>query len=325
MRRRVARTADGRGSLLALVAEALSRALGEAGARARARQLVMAGAVRVDGRPTRRPGWRPAAGARVVAAADLARLRPVGARHDRPAALGPERVLYEDDALIAVDKPPGIPTHATADPGRPHLVGLVARLLAKHGRSGGRVAELAVHQRLDRDTSGVLLLVKDPRANAALASAFAAGRVEKTYLALTARPARLPPAAWRRATPVGRAGHAKPAVTEFRVREVLPRALLVEAQPRTGRRHQVRIHLAEAGLPVLGDREHGGRAAARAGRTLLHALRLSLPHPVTGRPLAIESPLPEDFSAALAAARGAGGAVLRRPESRRSPVRRARS
>jgi 23S rRNA-/tRNA-specific pseudouridylate synthase len=318
--RRIALTADGRESLVSLLADGLGAALGTPASRAQARQLVMAGAVRVNGRPARRPGWRPAAGARVEAEVDRARLRPVGPRGDRRASLGPERILYEDAALLAVDKPPGLPTHATADPARPHLVGLVSALLAERG---GPAPVLAVHQRLDRDTSGVMLLVKDPAANAGIAAAFAAGRVAKTYLALTLRPRALPPVEWRSSGEVGPPGRKQAAATDFRVREVLPQALLVEASPRTGRRHQVRIHLADAGMPVLGDREHGGpAAAARAPRSMLHALRLALPHPLTARPLVIESPLPDDFNARLAALRA--GARPRGRERRRSRGRPAR-
>jgi 23S rRNA pseudouridine1911/1915/1917 synthase len=322
--RRIAVAADGRTSLVALLAEALTATHGAPGARARARQLVMAGVVRVDGRMVRRPGWRPGAGARIEAMVDAAQLRPVGPRHDRALLLGPASILYEDAALIAVDKPAGIPTHATADPARPHLVGLVSALLARRGGGG---PSLGVHQRLDRETSGVLLLVKDGRANAGLGAAFARGAVRKLYLALTARPRRLPPGRWVDSSPIGQPGEAQAAETEFRLREVLPGALLVEARPRTGRKHQIRIHLQRSGLPVLGEREHaaaGSRAGPRAPRLMLHALRLELPHPLTGKPLSIESPLPPDFSALLGAL-GASGARAARGAGRRGPRgRRAR-
>jgi 23S rRNA pseudouridine1911/1915/1917 synthase len=309
--------ADGRATLASLLAAALGRARGEPASQARARQLVMAGVVRVDGRRARRPGWQPPAGACVEAVFDEARLRAIGPRRDRHVRLGPKAILYEDAALIAVDKPPGLPSHATADPARPHLVGLVGSLLA---RRGGTPPVLGIHQRLDRDTSGVLLLVKDPAAHAGVAAAFAAGAVEKTYWALTARPRRALPRRWRASSAIGRPGDEKPAATELRVLETFPGGLLVEARPRTGRKHQVRIHLARAGAPILGDADYGARATAPgAARVMLHALRLELPHPLTGRPLVIESPLPADFKAALTALRAGAGARSTAPRRSRGP------
>jgi 23S rRNA pseudouridine1911/1915/1917 synthase len=269
---------------------------------------VAAGAVRVDGHVLRAAG-RPLRAGQVVGAAvrpELLRARATAT--DRPFRLTPEKVLYRDDVLLAVDKPPGLPTHATADPSRPSLVAHVTGYL----REAGAIPYVAVHQRLDRDTSGVVVLATDPRANEGLARAFAGRRVEKTYLALTARPSPLPPRRLHVTVPLaapggGRrvttSGHeAKPAETRIVVREVLRDALLVEALPLTGRKHQVRVHLAHAGMPILGDPVYGD--GGRAPRLMLHARRLLLPHPLTGRPLVIESPLPADFEAALARLRG---------------------
>ena len=276
---------------------------------ARVRALVAAGAVRLDGEVVRAAGRPVRAGQLVDAALHLDLLRPRAANRDRPFRLTPAAILYRDDVLVAVDKPPGLPTHATADPSRPSLVGHVAEHLR-----GAEAAYVAVHQRLDRDTSGVVLLATDPRANEGLARAFEGRQVEKSYLALTARPSPLPPRRLRVTVPLGAPGGgrsgrvaaggpgAKAAETEIVVREVLEGALLVEARPLTGRKHQVRAHLAHAGMPILGDPVYGdGR---RAPRLMLHARRLALPHPLTGRPLVIESPLPPDFEAALARLRG---------------------
>ena len=278
---------------------------------ARVRALVAAGAVRVDGEVLRAAG-RPVRAGQVVAAVvrpELLRARATAT--DRPFRLTPERILYRDDVLLAVDKPPGLPAHATADPSRPSLVARVTEYL----RETGATPYLGVHQRLDRDTSGVVLLATDPRANAGLARAFAGREVEKAYVALTARPSPLPPRRLRVTVPLGAPGEgrrvtiggreAKPAETEVAVREVLRDALLVEARPLTGRKHQVRAHLAHAGMPILGDPVYGdGR---RAPRLLLHARRLALPHPLTGRRLVIVSPLPADFEAALERLRGKFG------------------
>jgi 23S rRNA pseudouridine1911/1915/1917 synthase len=282
----------------------LSASLGRPVPRARVRALVAAGQVRVGGAVLKAPGRPLRTGQRVQAAVRPDLLLPRAQRTDRPFSLTERAVLYRDPALLAVDKPPGLPTHATADPSRPSLVGHVERYL----REAGRAAYVGVHQRLDRDASGVVLFAIDPRANAGLARAFDERRVEKTYLALVARPAVVPRGRVVVRRPVRAAGGkasrpreeaAKAAETEILVREVLADALLVEAKPRTGRRHQVRVHLAQAGMPILGDAVYGG-AGGRAPRLMLHAHRLALPHPLTGEPLAIESPPPEDFASLLA-------------------------
>ncbi len=275
--------------------------------------MIVAGAVRADGRVERKPGRALRSGQRIEALVRPAALQPPRVRSDRPFRLDAGAIVYRDEAVIVVSKPPGLPTHATADPERPHLVGHVQKLLAAEGRA----PYVAVHQRLDRDTSGLVLLAVDPAANPGLARAFEGRAVEKVYLALTARPPVLPATSFRvelplavpegggRVRPGGRG--ALPAATDVVVREVLPRALLLEVRPRTGRKHQIRVHLAQAGLPILGDSSYGpGPAPARAlpvPRLMLHAWRLSLPHPVSGRALACESPLPDDFRAALRAAR----------------------
>jgi 23S rRNA pseudouridine1911/1915/1917 synthase len=291
--------------------EWLARILGTEPSRAAVRRLIMAGGLRVRGRPLRAPGRLIDGGA----ALELI-VRPELVRRDLgPSSLDEAHILFEDDALIAVDKPPGLATVPSADPRRPSLVGLMEGLLRSRAGGGQKATRsLGVHQRLDQDTSGVVLFAKDPAANAGLSAQFAARTVEKTYLALTERPARVPPKAWRSDAIV----EDRPAVTEFVVAEVLARGLLVEARPRTGRKHQVRIHLADAGMPILGDRRYGG-ASGDAPRVMLHAARLALRHPLTGAPLSVESPLPADFRAALEARRAAREAA---PAAR--PRRRAR-
>jgi 23S rRNA pseudouridine1911/1915/1917 synthase len=283
-------------------------------ARARVRALIAAGAVQIDGVPRRSPSLGLRAGARVDALLHLEALRSSASRTDRPFTLGAADVLYEDDWLIAIDKPPGLPTHATADPHRPSLAGALQekRAAAGHGRY------VAIHQRLDRDTSGVVVFAIDPAANEGLARAFAGRQVEKTYVAL----ARLPVGAAASVTkgskltidvPLAvsqdgrvRAGGpgAKAATTEVTVRETLNGLLLVEARPASGRKHQVRVHLAHAGFPIAGDPLYGVQAPGLpAPRLMLHAARLMLPHPISGRPLVLESPLPLDFVLLLEKAR----------------------
>jgi len=313
--RRVA-AGDGGRRLVDVLLDWLRERLADEVPMARVRALVASGGVRVDGAVVRAPGRPLRSGQHVEALVDVERLRPRALALDRPFELTPERILFRDAFLLAVDKPPGLPTHATADPSRPSLVGHVERFLAPPGaprEAAGRVVgvpTLAVHQRLDRDTSGVVLFGLDPRANAGLARAFAERLAEKTYLAITAAPRTLPGKRFRVSAPIGpaRAGRpgvalggrgARPAETDVLVREVLKGALLVEARPLTGRKHQVRAHLAEAGLPILGDTTYGS-ADAHVPRLMLHAWRLALPHPVTGEPLRLEAEVPPDFAAVLA-------------------------
>jgi 23S rRNA pseudouridine1911/1915/1917 synthase len=288
---------------------------------ARVRALVSAGGVRVDGVVVRAPGRPLRRGEHVRALVKPELLQARSRALDRPFVLTPAAVLFDDGAVLAVDKPAGLPTHATADPSRPSLATHVERYL----RERGRTAPVAVHQRLDRDTSGVVLFGVDPRANAGLARAFADRLAEKAYLAITAAPVPRPPVRFRIEAPLGAAAPgregvrvggkgAKPAETDVLVREVLEGALLVEARPLTGRRHQVRAHLAHAGMPILGDPVYSpppadlragfrGPAGPKVPRLMLHAWRLALPHPISGKPLVIDSPIPSDFAAVVAGLR----------------------
>jgi RluA family pseudouridine synthase len=265
------------------------------------RQLIMAGAVRVNGRPLRRPAQTLAAGDRIEAHVALARLAESRAA-DEPFTITPKDVLYEDEWLLAVAKPPGISTVSTADPRRPHVVGAVQEYLAG-GSKRKTPPYVGVHHRLDRETSGVLLFTKDAAANPALAQAFAAREVHKTYHALTSRPATLPPVVWRVSGMMEvEGGESVEAETEFERLRVFPRALLVEARPRTGRKHQIRIHLVSKGMPILGDaRYQNDPGAVAAPRLMLHARALRFLHPMTRREVRIESHQPDDFRRMLRA------------------------
>ena len=274
----------------AALGEWLEARLGRKLSKSAVRRVIIAGTVREAGRPQRGPGLLLRAGQTLEVSVDPQRLEVPLARQDPSFVVTPAAILFEDASLIAVDKPSGLPTVPTADPARPSLVRAVEAHLAR------TVApkHLGVHQRLDRETSGVVLFVKDPRANAGLAESFAKHRIEKTYHALTSQPRSRPLPRWRGTRPIG----TQNATTEFSLVEVLEGALLVEARPRTGRKHQIRIHLAEAGMPVLGDTLYGAKAAtaeASSLRLMLHASRIALPHPLTGVRLVIESPWPEDF------------------------------
>ncbi|MEW6490641.1 MAG: RluA family pseudouridine synthase [Thermodesulfobacteriota bacterium] len=204
-------------------------------------------------------------------------------------------VLYEDGECLAVLKPPGLPSGPTRDPGRLHAAALAERVAGR---------KLTLLHRLDKDTSGVLLLGKTPAFSTALLDAFRHRRVEKRYLALVrGRPtesfevvSHLREGEGDRMLTV-RAGGMR-AETAFRVLARAREYALVEAAPRTGRTHQIRIHLAQAGCPILGDPLYGGDAAAEGApvpRQMLHAWTLAFVHPATGAELRLEAPVPADF------------------------------
>lgn len=301
--------------------EALARPL----SKATVRRLIMAGVLRVDGRPSRRPGMLVAPGLRIEALLDAARLPPAA----RPGVVVPPAglvVLYEDEWLIAVAKPAGVQVHASADSERVDLYTLVRQQLA--ARSGTRetgieglpgLPYLGLHHRLDRDTSGVVVFTKQPTVNKALAGQFENRSVEKSYHAVTGTRDGVPRGEWRvegrlalqgpgrRARVASTASGGREAVTVFRVLDRLRGGLLVEARPETGRKHQIRAHLAESGLPILGDVRYGGAATVGGvtiRRTMLHARRIVLAHPLTGLQVSIECGYPEDFGEVLARLRG---------------------
>ncbi len=268
-----------------------------------ARRTLDAGGVFLDGRRCKVAGRTLHPGQQVVV-----NLEEGGRAAPSSATLDASRVLRADADLVFVDKPAGVPAQPTLTSDRGALPELVGALLG---------APVTLVHRLDRETSGVTVLARTRRAAAALAESFRTGGPEKTYLALTARPPE--PREGTIALALGkdparpglrrvdRAGD--PALTHYRTLRAGPAAALVEARPETGRTHQIRVHLAAAGAPLLGDARYGG--PRRVGevavpRVMLHAARLALRHPVTGEPLAVESPLPEDFRALERALLGDG-------------------
>jgi 23S rRNA pseudouridine1911/1915/1917 synthase len=194
----------------------------------------------------------------------------------------------------------------------------------------------AAFKRLDATTTGVVLFSKTRNAAVGLDAAFAGRHVEKTYLALCETRQCVVPDRIDAALDVsgrGRRGRVRPspdgraAATRVQVRERFPACALIEAKPVTGRKHQVRAHLADAGLPILGDTRYGGPAqlGGRAiPRPMLHASQLRLPHPVSGEPLSIVAPLPEDFEDLLVWLRRRAGLQRRQGGDGSDPSRRRR-
>ncbi len=304
----------------------LLRAAGAADApsRGEVQRWVEAGRVRVDGRAAAKAGERLRAGASL--AAEPLPPPPSEARPDPAVAF---RVVFEDEWLLVVDKPAGLVVH----PSRGHPEGtLVNGLLARgplapddeRDRGPEGLPRPGIVHRLDKGTSGLMVVAKRPRAREGLKALFAAHDIERSYLALAvgataaqtvARPHARHPTDRLRFT--SRLAEGKRAVTHVEVLSRLAggKATLVRCRLETGRTHQIRVHLAEAaGTPVLGDPLYGRapadpllrRLGEALGRQALHAEVLGFAHPVTGLPLRWASPPPDDMAAAL---RALGGEV----------------
>ncbi len=268
------------------------------GSRAAAERVIESG-VRVDG-VTRAKSWRLQGGEEV--------------EFERPAEpLSPEReelglsIPYEDEHLLIVDKPVGLVVH----PAPGHATGtLVHGLVGVSG--GGEEERRGIVHRLDRDTSGLLVVAKTEQAYARLQAMVRARELEREYLAVVrGHPRSL---RGRIEAPIGRdrtdptrhsldTDSPRDAVTHFEVVELLPEHALLRVSLETGRTHQVRVHLAAIGVPVSGDPLYGVKGDLGLPRQFLHAARLAFPHPMTGAPVEFESPLPPDLEAALGRAR----------------------
>lgn len=216
-----------------------------------------------------------------------------------------ERILYEDDDLIAVNKPAGISTHAADPERRDDAVSRLASFLAERDGVDEGSVYLGIHQRLDRDTSGVLVFTKKQRANASLAAQFEGRTVRKRYVAAVERwPARAQEGVLRhvlvREAPdrmrVARSPREKgvEAITQFRLLERMGERVLLELRPKTGRTHQLRVQVAAMGGAIAGDRTYG---KAPADRLMLHAASLRFEHPITRRKLTLEAPIPDAIPA----------------------------
>jgi len=271
--------------------------------RADVQRAISEGRLLVDGR--QRPKSFPLSGGEWVTV-DLSGWR------DIPPEPPPVPIRFEDEHLLVVAKPAGIPTHPTASRRSGTLVNRLLGMGAALSPGSAPDRPGIVH-RLDAGTSGLLVVAKDVRAQELLSDLFARHDVDRRYLALVRGQvehdwfAVEAPLTRRGARIVVRRGQGRPAETELEVQERLERATLVRAAPRTGRTHQIRVHLAAVGHPVLGDGRYGGGGddARRLGltRPFLHSWRLAFNHPITGRRLELEEPLPKDLEDALGRAR----------------------
>jgi 23S rRNA pseudouridine1911/1915/1917 synthase len=200
-------------------------------------------------------------------------------------------IVYEDDDVIVVDKPPGLVTAPTPESDKGNLLELLQR-----------TRKTWLVHRIDRDTSGLLVFAKTAEANKVLAERFVHHDIERAYIAVVVGEV-------ADAMTIDAPIDGKRAVTHVTVTERLAEATVLECRLETGRGHQIRIHLAGRGHPVLGDTRHGGEVARRFSlrppRLALHAAVLGFAHPRTGAPMRFEAPLPDDLARWLAALRSA--------------------
>ena len=276
-------------------------------------RLIEEGHIRVNGRMVK-PTHTPRAGEQVEVHWPEASEPSV-----RPEPI-PLEVLYEDDALVVLNKPPGLVVH----PASGHETQTLVNALLHHCRgqlSGiGGVARPGIVHRLDKDTSGCMVVAKNDETHLALSAQFASRKIEKIYHAIVCGEMARDQGEIRAAIArhcshrkcmvvdeeVGREAH-----TSYRVLERLQEATLAEARLHTGRTHQIRVHFKFLGYPLVGDATYGHRQNVRlaeltgysAPRQMLHACHLAFVHPRTGRRVSFEAPLPEDFLDALAALR----------------------
>jgi 23S rRNA pseudouridine1911/1915/1917 synthase len=276
--------------------------------RSRLQRWIEAGQVRVDGQP-RRPRDKVSVG-QVIEVDAL--VEPLGDCVPQAIPLTP---VFEDDQILVIDKPAGLVVHPAAG----HRDGTLQNALLSHAPGLESVPRAGIVHRLDKDTTGLLVVAKTLRAHASLVAQLQARRVHREYRALVIGEMI---AGGRIDAPVGRhpsqrtrmavVSDGRPATTHYRVRERFAGHSLMDVRLETGRTHQIRVHMAHLGHPLVGDRLYGGRPRPPRGaspalvdalqgfsRQALHALRLGLEHPTLGVEMRWEAPIPEDLAALL--------------------------
>lgn len=269
--------------------------------RSRLQSLIRAGCILLNGHPAK-PSQK------VAAAMTISVDVPPPVSTELVAQEIPFEVLYEDDDIIVLNKPAGLVVHPAAG----HASGTLVNALLAHCPNlagiGGEKRPGIVH-RLDRDTTGAMVVAKNDMAMHALVSQFRQRQMEKEYLALVW--GRLAPLTGRIETPIGRNPHnrkamsataasGRPAITVYETLELFVDTSLVKVRIETGRTHQIRVHMAFLGHAVVGDPQYGRQRNAVLpipvpGRQMLHAVRLGLRHPRTGETLRVEAPVPDDM------------------------------
>jgi 23S rRNA pseudouridine1911/1915/1917 synthase len=271
--------------------------------RAGAERLLASGAVLVDGAP--RPKSHRLAGGEVVEFEPPRQSEGALVPEDMPL-----RIAWEDEHLLVVDKPAGLVVH----PAPGHATGTLVHGLLTHAAAGGEEDRPGIVHRLDRDTSGLMVVARSGEAHDRLQALVRRRELDRHYLALVVGRPRS--RSGRIEAPIGRdrrdplkhslaTDRPRDAVTHFELVELLAAHALLDVRLETGRTHQIRVHLAAVDLPVAGDPVYGRPLELGLERQFLHAARLAFTHPLTGERVETESPLPDDLAAALARARTA--------------------
>ena len=268
-------------------------------------QLIESGAVQLNGRAAGKPAHKVKAGD-----AGTVELRPTPqSQAFRPEAMALE-LLFQDEHLLVLDKPAGLVVH----PAPGNWSGTLLNGLLAHDGVAQMLPRAGIVHRLDKDTSGLMVVARSRAAMDALVQAIAARAVARQYLALAHKPW-VGPRQRQVDAPIGRdprnrlrmavvdleRSPGKNAVTGFELLENADAGCLVRATLQTGRTHQIRVHMASVGHPLVADELYGGAAAAGMQRQALHAIRLAFVHPVSHQALEFHAPLPADMAAALAA------------------------
>ena len=295
----------------------LPQVLGEPISKTKIRKLVLAGAVYVNRHRNKNPTTPLYSGAIVEVYYDedvMKEGQPARAEETR---MDTSRILFEDEWLIVVDKPNGLPTQPTVDPFRANLFDMMKQFLSQ--RDHVEKPYVGLHHRLDKDTSGIVMFTKKEEANKGISDLFLQQKIKKTYQCVV----------WRMPqSPVYQAGDefqienflgkineknqnskfgsvksgGDYALTQFKVIEDFRDAYWLEASPQTGRTHQIRVHCSEIGLPIFGDVIYFPAkmfSIIVAPRLLLHAYQLRFQHPITQKQIEIECPLPSEFVSLL--------------------------
>jgi len=275
--------------------------LAEVGSRSAAERLLESESVLLDGRPHGK--------SHRLAGGEQLEFKPPELQS---AVLVPEsmdlRIAYEDEHLVVVDKPAGLVVH----PAPGHASGTLVHGLLEHDVAGGDAERPGIVHRLDRDTSGLMVVARSEEAHRRLQALVRKRALERHYVALVvgrprSRSGRIEaPIGRDRRDPLRRSldtDTPREAITHFEVVELLPAHALLDVRLETGRTHQIRVHLAAIDLPVAGDPVYGRPRELELARQFLHAARLAFEHPFTGERVEVESPLPEDLVAGLERAR----------------------
>ena len=278
--------------------------LAEVGSRSVAERLLESESVLLDGRPHGK--------SHRLAGGEQLEFEPPELQS---AVLAPERmdlrIAYEDEHLVVVDKPAGLVVH----PAPGHASGTLVHGLLEHDVAGGDAERPGIVHRLDRDTSGLMVVARSEEAHRRLQALVRKRALERHYFALVVGRPRS--RSGRIEAPIGRdrrdplrhsldTDTPREAVTHFEVVELLPAHALLDVRLETGRTHQIRVHLAAIDLPVAGDPVYGRPRELELARQFLHAAQLAFEHPFTGERVEVESPLPPDLQRALDLARTAG-------------------